>query len=170
MPYAGIGDTTRRNLPDWEAMAAQYGTPSHERMWCAYEQDKGFGRNQNQAWVGGIPQNVFLQPGPSPLARGSNASMLSRLSQARQQVSIDDARREVDREVEASRQQAMRDREFAARERARRAALREDQPSTSSSTYNRPNFNVRNPFSDESLGWGNYRSRGGFGDRGFGGY
>lgn len=168
MPYLGISDTTRRNLPDWEAMATQYGTPSHDRMWCAWEQDMGTGRNTTRAWMGGIPPNG---PGPevSQRARGSNASMLDRLTQARQDISIDEARREVDRSIEASRQQAMRDREFDARGRARRAALREDQPSTSSSTYNRPNFNVRNPFSDESLGWGNYRSRGGFGDRGFGG-
>ena len=160
MPYAGIGDTTRRNLPDYEAMAAQYGTPSHERMWCAWEQDRVTGRQQ-PPWNG---------PGPevSQRARGSNASMLSRIERARQDIRIDEARREVDREVEASRRQAMRDREFDAQERARRLAMRGDQPSTSTSSYNRPNFNVSNPFSDESLAWGNYRSRGGFG--GFGGY
>ena len=167
MPYLGISDTTRRNLPDWKAMAAQYGTPSHDRMWCQYEMDQAsrlglpvhsLGSTSRGAYRGPVPPN-----GVSQRARGSNASMLDRLAQAREEVSIDEARREVGRSIEASRQQAMRDREFATQERARRAALREDQPSTSSSTYNRPNFNVRNPFSDESLGWGNYRSRGGFG-------
>lgn len=157
MPYAGIGDTTRRNLPDYEAMAAQYGTPSHERMWCAYEQDKATGRNQTQAWVGGIPPNVPL-PEPSPFARGSNAGMLSRLEQARQEVRIDEERREIQRSSAAHQRHGQI---YAAA--YNRPSIYDPQPSTSSAPPNRPNFNVRNPFSDANLG---RDYRGGFG--GFG--
>ena len=149
MPYLGISDTTRRNLPDWEAMAAQYGTPSHDRMWCAWEQDMGTGRNTTRAWMGGIPPNG---PGPevSQRARGSNASMLDRLEQARQDARINEHREEIQR----SRAAHQRHGQIYA------AAYNNPQATSSRGTSS-----GYNPFADENLG---RDFRGGYG--GFGGY